>query len=734
MNLPTITDIKIKNSSGNKNSNTILVITREFDPNTHRIILRVNNKFYDDLKYHIKELVIDQGGSQFKFLGMNESLTIYAQLYDYKNDRIVCTKKKDFVKTSGSWELALGDSIISISNDYFNLFWNNNRKVIKVNGPFDKDWKLQAEVKPGERYYFTAQPNQKLHPVELLSAKWAYQYDDGNPVLFKNHHETIKNGYSAMDCEFHADPRKIKVFAYFQERSENVMVEFSNLRKVNDIEEEPANNIEEETRQPLSSNSEQFNITVEFLDKFMSATQHGSISKVSPYNKRIPAYIDFLNLYMEKFGIKKNKQRMAHFLGQVAKETKFWSYNEDFFYSVGKLDDSFANFRTVEGKGFAKQWEYKNNKNEITKEIQAMIANYAYAKGKKAADLGNTICENTNLKDPKQDGYNYRGRGLIQITGKQNYKNFQQWFNTYAGELNLEKIDFIKNPDKVLDPINLVLSAIYFWDQNKLNNLADKGIEPKHILAISNVINSGEGDDKKKIRKDYVLAAYNLLSETDTIKQDTPNNLITQNADIKWHDPVDNPMLCLYTQNGNYRPRYNVFGKVRKERKSQIHQGIDFLAIPGKEVYACIDSYVEYIDEQGGYGNVICLKVKNKEDFLKFKRDNFKLQYSNEGEILFGNGFNFNGEIYLFYAHLKNIKNFSIGEEVKSGKVIGYVGTTGYGTSKDPHLHFEVRNKKRSPGLDNRCHPGLFIHYKDEKTMNQSEKDYHKKIAQKDWD
>lgn len=265
MNLPTITDIKIKNSSGNKNSNTILVSTRKFDPNTHRIILRVNKKFYDDLKYHIKEVVIDEGRSQFQLPGMNESVTIFAQLYDYKNDRIICTKRKDFTKILGSWGLALGDSIMSTQNDYFNLFWNSNRKVVKVNGPFDKDGKLQAEVKPGERYYFTAEPNQKLHSVELLSAKWAYQYDDGNPVLFKNHNETIKNGYSAMDCEFHADPRKIKVFAYFQQRNENVMVEFANFGKTEDIEEEiqeaqkteenPLENVEEKTNEGIKKES-----------------------------------------------------------------------------------------------------------------------------------------------------------------------------------------------------------------------------------------------------------------------------------------------------------------------------------------------------------------------------------------------------------------------------------------------------------------------------------------------
>lgn len=266
-----------------------------------------------------------------------------------------------------------------------------------------------------------------------------------------------------------------------------------------------------------------------------------------------------------------------------------------------------------------------------------------------------------------------------------------------------------------------------------MNNLADKGIEEKHILAISNVINSGEDDSKKKIRKDYVEKAFQCLEKLKEDKHIDGKELKSK-INSKWHDPIDKPMLCLYTQNGNYRPRYNVFGKVRIERQSPLHQGVDLLAVPGKEVYACVDSYVEYIQEQGGYGKVICLRVKDKENFLKFKKEDFKLQYSNEGEILYGNNFNFDGEIYLFYGHLQKTEELIIGKEINCGKIIGYTGTSGYGLSKDPHLHFEIRNKKSSPGLSNRCHPGLFVNYKDEKTMSKTEKEYHKEIAKKYWD
>ncbi|SMO90879.1 Peptidase family M23 [Chryseobacterium rhizoplanae] len=251
-----------------------------------------------------------------------------------------------------------------------------------------------------------------------------------------------------------------------------------------------------------------------------------------------------------------------------------------------------------------------------------------------------------------------------------------------------------------------------------------------------------ENNNDKKIQRREILGRYNIsFSRGSGNKPKTFNceNAITipessPPKSTKWHDPVDNPMLCLYTQNGNYRPRYNVFGTVRKERSNHNHQGIDFLALPGSNAYACVDAYVEFISIQSGYGNVICLKVKDPKEFLKRKRD-FSLQYSNMGEIQSGSGFSFNGDFYLFYAHLQEVeKSLKAKQEVSCGTIIGKNGTSGYGQTKDPHLHFEIRSSATGGGLTNRCHPGIFVYYKDENTMSQKEKDYQKEIAQKFWD
>jgi putative chitinase len=88
--------------------------------------------------------------------------------------------------------------------------------------------------------------------------------------------------------------------------------------------------------------------------------------------------------------------------------------------------------------------------------------------GQKAAGLGNT--------DPG-DGFLYRGRGLIQVTGKANY--------AICGlALNLPLTD---HPELLQQPDNAALSAAWFWSNNNLNQWADAGT----FLAVSRGINLG---------------------------------------------------------------------------------------------------------------------------------------------------------------------------------------------------------------------------------------------------
>lgn len=84
------------------------------------------------------------------------------------------------------------------------------------------------------------------------------------------------------------------------------------------------------------------------------------------------------------------------------------------------------------------------------------------------ADLGNTV---------PGDGYLYRGRGLIQITGRHNYERVSQALAT----------DFVNNPDQLAEPEYAVRSAMWFWESHGLNDMADCG----QIDRCTKVINGG---------------------------------------------------------------------------------------------------------------------------------------------------------------------------------------------------------------------------------------------------
>jgi len=95
-------------------------------------------------------------------------------------------------------------------------------------------------------------------------------------------------------------------------------------------------------------------------------------------------------------------------------------------------------------------------------------------------DLGNT---------QKGDGYKFRGRGYIQVTGRANYT-----------ELSKDtKIDFISNPDILSQEVNAILSALWFWNKKKLNQFADLD----DIKTITKKINGGYNGLKE--RQNYLI-------------------------------------------------------------------------------------------------------------------------------------------------------------------------------------------------------------------------------------
>lgn len=165
---------------------------------------------------------------------------------------------------------------------------------------------------------------------------------------------------------------------------------------------------------------------------------------------------------------KLSPNRAAHFFAQTAHETgNFKAFSENLSYGAPGLRGIFGKYFPTEA--MAKAYERQPQK----------IANRVYA-----SRMGNGV-------EASGDGWKYRGRGALQLTGKANYQAFS---------------DYIKRPDVMENP-NLVAnelcfeSALWFFDKNRLWSICDQGINDVAILALTKRINGGtHGLDDRKLK------------------------------------------------------------------------------------------------------------------------------------------------------------------------------------------------------------------------------------------
>jgi len=163
--------------------------------------------------------------------------------------------------------------------------------------------------------------------------------------------------------------------------------------------------------------------------------------------------IDEIPSVMEKFKID-TPLRLAHFLAQCAHESgDFKATIESLNYSAKGLLATFPKYFTAET---AALYERKAEK----------IANIVYANR-----MGNN-----NISD----GWKYKGRGFIQLTGKSGYAAFDK----------IVPEDILANPDLVASKYPL-LSAAWFWDSKNLNTLADNGKSDAVVTQITKKVNGG---------------------------------------------------------------------------------------------------------------------------------------------------------------------------------------------------------------------------------------------------
>ena len=164
-------------------------------------------------------------------------------------------------------------------------------------------------------------------------------------------------------------------------------------------------------------------------------------------------WLEPLKETFEKYNIDTTK-RQAAFIGQCMHESAgFKTLNENLNYSA---------------KALMATWPSRFPNEEVANEYARQpekIANKVYG-----GRMGNDV-------ESSGEGWKYRGRGIKQLTGKENYERCGAGLG----------VDLVENPDLLLEPRYAALSAGWFWNKHNLNDLADKG----DIETMTKRINGG---------------------------------------------------------------------------------------------------------------------------------------------------------------------------------------------------------------------------------------------------
>ena len=181
-------------------------------------------------------------------------------------------------------------------------------------------------------------------------------------------------------------------------------------------------------------------------------TQHQLLQILPNAGPNAGVFVSALNDAMTRFKIE-GRLRVAAFLAQIGHES-------------GQLRTLVENLN-YSAEGLIKTWPKRFNLVTATSVARKpeQIANIVYA-----SRMGNGPAVTG-------DGWRYRGRGLIQITGWVNYQA--------CGEAL--SLDLLTKPELLEKPAYAALSAAWFWSSNGLNELADTG----HFEAITRCINGG---------------------------------------------------------------------------------------------------------------------------------------------------------------------------------------------------------------------------------------------------
>jgi putative chitinase len=220
-------------------------------------------------------------------------------------------------------------------------------------------------------------------------------------------------------------------------------------------------------------------------------------------------------------GLIDTKRKLAHFLAQVKQEvgpdvrlTENLNYTPDqlkeFSYFKAHPDEAELYGRKyvwVEETKIVKGKPVKVKRRVLQPADKEAIANRAYAN------------RNGNGDAASGDGWRYRGRGMIQLTGKSNYQDFTTQHSKIWPD---DTQDFVLNPDLVAEEKYAVRSALVFWKNNGLEKIAEKGITCAEADKITSKINKHTKTYPGRCNNLQTIMKLPFFKECDPLKDIRP--------------------------------------------------------------------------------------------------------------------------------------------------------------------------------------------------------------------
>ena len=400
---------------------------------------------------------------------------------------------------------------------------------------------------------------------------------------------------------------------------------------------------------------------------------------------------DTYNKYMKELNMNTCWNK-AHFFAQAMveggkalrlKNGESMDYSADDLYK-GRWNDKKKKYVIIFSYYYNNNEAYTDGRTSKHPANQKKIANKVYAdkNRKEGYKLGNT---------QEGDGWRFRGRGLIQLTGRENYSEANNYTEKLAGHNIISSDEGAESVGSNIEMAVLTSMSYFNFRKNKKgtplykatkNSKNVKGDICPYIGADVQLANGLTNYGEKQNAFDSITSIVFKVDQC-TIDGQAETKSITNNICpddcsqcYDYADVVDNPRINNQSGNKNHNRYHN-----EARSTGKMHDGVDILAVAGTNVHAMMCGEVIHIRtdlpqdelhkgraskgyEAGSYGNTITIKSKDK-----------------EGNV-----------IYLYYAHMSKI-NVTVGQKIKHGKIIGLSGSTGNAMAVDViyrHVHMEA--------------------------------------------